>query len=91
MTPNSTSCSSDQGPVVSALSQYLAAVGEWMWMNQLKLKANKTEVMAVGRPLYSDRIETSIIDGFSLPLSLRFVVWEGSWILCCTWIFRWQK
>lgn len=48
--------SSDPSPTASVLSQFLAAVGGCMWLNQLKLNPDKMKGMVVHRPHFLGRI-----------------------------------
>lgn len=47
---------------VSVFSQFLTAVGNWMWVNHFKLNPDKTDIMVIGRPLDLWGIGTPIID-----------------------------
>lgn len=72
MTFSSTSLSSDLGPIIPVLLQYLAEDEDWMLVNQMKVNLCKSEVMVVGRSLYLqgkrlDGIGTHVTDGDKLP------------------------
>lgn len=77
---------SEPVPTVSVLSQCLPEFGDWIQVNQLNWIQTRSSDCG-GQTI---TLGTPNIDGVCLPLSLRVAVFWCSWILCWTWIFKWQ-